>query len=62
MSTIKEIMTEHEIKICNKLDGYRKKLYAEGTYNMPCPYCSTVLSDSDIKKTQCIHCGHVFNW
>lgn len=62
MSIIKEIMAEHEIKRRNKLEGYRKKLFAEGTYNMPCPYCGNALSDFDVKKTQCIHCGHIFNW
>ena len=29
---------------------------------MPCPYCEGPLSDSDVKKEQCIHCGYVFKW
>lgn len=62
MSRIKENMTEDEIKICNKLKGYRKKLFKEDTYNMPCPYCCNALSDFDVRKIQCIHCGYVFNW
>lgn len=62
MSRIKKIMADKERKRQNKLQEYKKKLFAEGTYNMPCPYCDNALSDSDVKETQCIHCGHVFNW
>ena len=62
MSRIKDIMAEQETKRQNKLNGYRKKLYLEGTYNMGCPYCCNALSNDDVKKEQCIHCGHVFNW
>lgn len=62
MSRVKEIIEEREEKRLKKLEGYRKKLFKEGIYNMSCPYCGNALSKFDIKKTQCIHCGHVFNW
>lgn len=62
MSIEKEKMAQKEAKTRNKLEGYRKKLFKEGIYNMPCPYCNNALGDFDVKKTQCIHCGHVFNW
>ncbi len=62
MSRIKDIMAEQEIKRQNKLNGYRKKLHLEGTYNMDCPYCCNALSNDDVKKEQCIHCGYVFKW
>lgn len=62
MSRIKEIMAERETKRYNQLEGYREKLHLEGTYNMDCPYCCNVLSDDDVKKEQCIHCGHAFKW
>lgn len=62
MSRIKDIIAEKETKRHNQLEGYRKKLHLEGTYNMDCPYCCNALSNSDVKKEQCIHCGYVFKW
>ena len=62
MSIIKDIIAKKEMKRHNQLEGYKKKLISEGTYNMPCPYCEGPLSDSDVKKEQCIHCGYVFKW
>ena len=62
MSQAKRIIEEQEVKRQNKLDGYRKKLYMDNTYEMDCPYCYEALSTNDLKKEQCIHCGHDFLW
>lgn len=62
MSHIKEIMAEQEAKDQRKLNGYRKKLLKEGTYSMDCPYCCNALSNDDVRKKQCIHCGHILQW
>lgn len=62
MSIAKEIMAEQEKKKHNQLEGYRKKLNMEGTYNIDCPYCCNALSNDDVKKEQCIHCGHILKW
>ncbi len=62
MSRAKEMMAEQETKEHNKKEGYRKKLHYEGTYNMDCPYCGNALSNEDVKKDQCIHCGYTFKW
>ena len=61
MSRIKELMEEQEKKRHNQLEGYRKKLIVEGTYDMDCPYCCNALSNYDAKKEQCLHCGYTFN-
>lgn len=62
MSQIKNIMAEQEAKKQRKLEGYRNKLRKENNYNMDCPYCCNALSDEDLKKEQCIHCGYTFQW
>ena len=62
MSFAKEIMVEKERRRHNQLEGYRKKLIVENTYDMDCPYCCNALSNYEVKKEQCIHCGHVFKW
>lgn len=62
MSRIEEFIAEQEKKRNNQLEGYRKKLTAQGTYDMECPYCCNALSNYDVKKEQCLHCGHPFNW
>ena len=55
-------MEEQEQKCKNKLEGYRKKLHMENMYEMDCPYCCEALSTDDVKKEQCIHCGHDLMW
>lgn len=62
MSRVKDIIAEKEENKHNQTEGYRKKLLVEGTYNMDCPYCCNALSDYDITKEQCIHCGHILKW
>lgn len=62
MNLAKELMAEQERKEHNKKQGYTKKIINDGTYDMPCPYCGYGLSTDDVKKEQCIHCGHIFNW
>jgi pyruvate formate-lyase activating enzyme-like uncharacterized protein len=62
MSLIKEFMSEQEKKRQKQLEGYKKMLFATGTYNMDCPYCCNALSNYDVKKEQCIHCGYIFKW
>lgn len=62
MSIAKEIMAEQEKKRHNQMEGYRKKLKMEGTYNTDCPYCCNALSNDDVKKEQCIHCGYILKW
>jgi uncharacterized lipoprotein YehR (DUF1307 family) len=39
MSQAKRMLEEQEQKRQNKLDGYRKKLNYENTYEMDCPFC-----------------------
>lgn len=58
----KEILAENEAKQARKLEGYRKKLFKDGTYSMPCPHCLGALSNYDVHKEQCIHCGYKFKW
>lgn len=62
MGQAKKMLEEQEQKRQNKLNGYRKKLEMEGTYEMECPYCCEALSRDDVKKKQCIHCGHDLPW
>ena len=56
------MMEEQEQKRRNQLEGYRKKLRIENKYEMDCPYCCEALSVDDVKKEQCIHCGHDLLW
>ncbi len=58
MSQAKRMMEEQEQKHKNQLEGYRKRLRMENSYEMDCPYCCEALSKDDVKKEQCIHCGH----
>ena len=62
MSRIKELLIEAEVKQRRKIEGYRKHLIKEDTYEMDCPYCLGALSKYDAKKEQCVHCGYVFKW
>ena len=62
MSIIKDYIAEKESNKNKQMEYYREKLKRQGTYNMDCPYCNNALSDHDVKKVQCIHCGHVFEW
>ena len=62
MSRIKDIMEEKEAKKIRKLEGYRKKLLKNNTYEMDCPYCLNALSHFDCRKNQCLHCGYKFPW
>jgi len=62
MSQAKRMMEEQEQKRKNQLEGYRKKLNMENSYEMDCPYCCEALSKDDVKKEQCIHCGHDLMW
>jgi hypothetical protein len=62
MSQAKRMMEEQEQKLKNQLEGYRKKLNMENSYEMDCPYCCEALSKDDVKKEQCIHCGHDLMW
>jgi hypothetical protein len=62
MSRIKDIMANKESNRYKQMKYYRNKLYKEETYNMDCPYCTNALSNYDVKKKQCIHCGHAFAW
>ncbi len=62
MGQAKRMMEEQEQKRRNKLEGYRKKLQMENMHEMDCPYCCEALSKDDVKKKQCIHCGHDLMW
>ncbi len=62
MSFAKRMLEEQEQKRQNKLDGYRKKLNYENTYEMDCPFCCEALSRDDMKEEQCLHCGHDLPW
>jgi hypothetical protein len=62
MSQAKRMMEEQEQKRKKQLEGYRKKLHMENSYEMDCPYCYEALSKDDVKKEQCIHCGHDLMW
>lgn len=62
MSQAKRMIEEQEQKRHNKLEGYRKMLYVEKTYEMDCPYCCEALSIKDIKQDQCLHCGYNLPW
>ena len=62
MSVAKRLLEEQEEKRHNQLEGYRKHLYKENTYDMDCPYCCNALSYYDSKQEQCLHCGYYFKW
>lgn len=62
MGIMKDKILDQENRRYRKLNGYRKKLLKDDTYNMDCPYCSNALSDYDVSKEQCLHCGHPFYW
>ena len=62
MSQAKRMMEEQEQTRKKQLEGYRKKLHMENSYEMDCPYCYEALSKDDVKKEQCIHCGHDLMW
>lgn len=62
MSQAKRELEKQEQKEHNKLEGYRKHLHKEGTYEMDCPYCCNALSKSDMEKDNCIHCGYKINF
>ena len=62
MSLAKDQLSEMENNSMRQLNGYRKKLQKDGTYNIDCPYCCNALSNNDVKEEQCIHCGHVLEW
>lgn len=62
MGQAKRMLEEQEQKRQNKLNGYRKKLHSEKTYEMDCPFCCEALSREDVKEEQCLHCGHDLPW
>lgn len=62
MSIAKDIIAEKESNKRKQMEFYREKLRRENKYNMDCPYCNNALSDYDVKKQQCIHCGYTFKW
>ena len=62
MSGVKDIIDKKENNKYKQMEYYREKLKRESKYNMDCPYCCNALSDYDITKDQCIHCGHVLEW
>lgn len=62
MSFIKDRIAKKESNKNKQMEYYKEKLKRQGIYNMDCPYCNNALSDYDVKKVQCIHCGYVFGW
>ena len=62
MGLIKDQLATKENNRMKKLEGYRKKLKKYGNYNMNCPYCCNALSNNDVKKEQCVHCGYILKW
>lgn len=62
MSFTKELLAKKELNQTKKMQGYRKILKKTGTYNMECPCCQNALSNYDVTKEQCIHCGYILKW